>query len=226
MTRLLSPYGYKTIIRLRYLWACRLEEAVQSSCQETQCCLQTKETRGFAFYVLRLDIGVYHTDVNIKCYVKNVTKYVDINIFSYWKYRGYNMYCEIFYHKVKVFRHSFVDNIANKTLNAMNTEDKCGNKWSLFIRKTIFDHAVKERNTFTDDNFSSVKYNLQVAGRGWPALYVRMWLGVFVTYTLQVCLQRSQYETHNPAQTISYQSKTLPGNCFWDQIFILPHSHG
>ena len=78
MTRLLSPYGYKTIIRLRYLWACRLEEAVQYSCQETQCCEQTKETRGFAFYVLRLDIGVCHTDVNIKCYVKNVTKYVDI----------------------------------------------------------------------------------------------------------------------------------------------------
>ena len=38
------------------------------------------------------------------------------------------MYCEICYHKVKVFRHSFVDNIANKTLNSMNTEDKCGNK--------------------------------------------------------------------------------------------------
>ena len=106
----------------------------------------------------------------------------------------------------------------------MNTEYMCSNKWFLFIKKTIFDHVVKEQNTFTDDNFPSVSYN-QVASRGWP-LFVRMWLGVFVTYTLLECLKMSQYETHNPVHTINCQSKTFPGNCFWDQVFILPHSHG
>ena len=40
---------------------------------------------GLLFYVLSLDTGVCHTDVNVKCHTKNATKYVDINICSHWK---------------------------------------------------------------------------------------------------------------------------------------------
>ena len=76
-------YRSLCISELRYLWACRSVEEIQSWCPEAQCSEHTNGTCGSAcLNAPSLDKGVYHTDVNINCHAKNVIKYIDINIFS------------------------------------------------------------------------------------------------------------------------------------------------